>query len=95
MSQVIKDARGITLGRIATDPSGRQRAISARGLTIGYFDPKTNKTTDARGLKVADGNVLGRTHRAGQELTDYAEGSVAFEVFPFAALDQCDVHLLG
>jgi hypothetical protein len=58
MSQVIKDARGLTLGRITTDPSGRQRAVSARGLTLGYYDPKTNRTTDSRGLKVAEGNAL-------------------------------------
>jgi hypothetical protein len=58
MSQVIRDARGLTLGRITTDPSGRQRALDARGLTPGYYDPKTDKTTDARGIKVAQGNVL-------------------------------------
>lgn len=58
MSQVIRDARGLTLGRITTDPSGRQRALDARGLTLGYYDPKTDKTTDARGIKVAQGNVL-------------------------------------
>ncbi len=29
-----------------------------RGLTVGYYDPETNRTTDARGLKVAEGNVL-------------------------------------
>lgn len=58
MSQVIKDARGLTLGRITTEPSGRQKAVNARGLTVGYYDPKANKTTDARGLKVGQGNVL-------------------------------------
>jgi hypothetical protein len=58
MSQIIKDARGLMLGRITTDPSGRQRAVSARGLTLGYYDPRTNKTADSRGLKVAQGNVL-------------------------------------
>ena len=58
MSQVIRDARGLTLGRIMTDPSGRQKAVNARGLTVGYYDPATNRTTDARGLKVAEGNVL-------------------------------------
>lgn len=58
MSQVIKDARGLTLGRISTEPSGRQRAVNARGLTVGYYDPKTDKTTDARGLRVGEGNML-------------------------------------
>jgi len=41
-----------------TDPSGRQKAVNARGLTVGYYDPEANRTTDARGLKVAEGNVL-------------------------------------
>ena len=58
MSQVIRNAQGLTLGRISTDASGRQKAVNARGLTVGYYDPETNRTTDARGLKVAEGNVL-------------------------------------
>jgi hypothetical protein len=58
MSQVIKDARGLTIGRITTDSSGRQKAVDARGLTVGYYDPKANRTTDARGLKVGEGNLL-------------------------------------
>lgn len=57
-TQVIKDAQGLTLGRIITDAAGRQRAVNARGLTVGHYDPKTDRTTDSRGLKVTQGNAL-------------------------------------
>lgn len=57
-TQTIRDARGLTLGRITTDASGRQRATNAQGITVGYYDPETDKTTDARGIKIAQGNIL-------------------------------------
>jgi hypothetical protein len=56
--QVIRDPRGITLGRIATDATGRQRAYNTRGISLGEYDPRTNKTTDPRGITIVQGNIL-------------------------------------
>lgn len=56
--QVLKDKRGLTIGRISTASNGVQTIRDARGLTKGTYDPKTNKTKDARGITVGSGNLL-------------------------------------
>lgn len=56
--QVLKDSRGITIGKISTASNGIQTIKDARGITKGSYDPKTNKTKDARGISVGTGNLL-------------------------------------
>lgn len=56
--QILKDARGLTIGRIATASNGVQTIKDARGLKKGTYDPRTNKTKDARGSTVGSGNLL-------------------------------------
>lgn len=56
--QVLKDARGFTIGKISTSSSGVHTIKDKRGFTKGTYDPKTNKTKDARGFSVGTGNLL-------------------------------------
>ena len=56
--QVLKDARGSTIGRISTAANGVQTIKDARGSTKGTFDPQSNKTKDARGSTIGTGNLL-------------------------------------
>lgn len=56
--QVLRDNRGITIGRISTDRNGVQTIRDARGMKKGTYDPKTNKTRDDRGMSVGTGNLL-------------------------------------
>jgi hypothetical protein len=56
--RILKDNRGLTIGRISTASNGIQTIKDARGLTKGTYDPKTDVTKDARGLKVGTGNLL-------------------------------------
>jgi len=55
---VLKDKRGVTIGRISTASNGVQTIKDARGVKKGTYDPKTNKTKDARGVTVGTGNLL-------------------------------------
>jgi len=57
-NRILKDNRGLTIGRISTASNGIQTIKDARGLTKGTYDPKTDVTKDARGLKVGTGNLL-------------------------------------
>lgn len=51
--------RGQPIGKIVQDPeTGRLRGFNARGKPAGSFDPKTRKTTDARGQPYGVGNLL-------------------------------------
>lgn len=57
--QIIRDARGLILGRIERQVStGRFIARDARGLLVGAYDPREGTTRNARGLVVARGDVL-------------------------------------
>jgi hypothetical protein len=56
--QVLKDDRGHTIGRISTNSNGVQTIKDERGHTKGTYDPKSNKTKDARGHSVGTGNLL-------------------------------------
>lgn len=51
--------RGQPIGKIVRDlGSGRLRGYNARGEPAGSFDPRTKKTTDARGQPFGVGNLL-------------------------------------
>lgn len=56
--QVLRDAKGMVIGRIATAADGVQTLRDAAGLPQGTYDPQSNKTRDARGAVVGDGNLL-------------------------------------
>ena len=56
--QVLKDKRGFTIGRIVTDSRGIQTIKDAMGFTKGHYDPKADKTKDAKGFNVGGGNSL-------------------------------------
>lgn len=56
--QILKDARGFTIGRITTGVAGVQVIKDPKGFTKGTYDPRTNKTKDARGFVVGTGNLL-------------------------------------
>ena len=57
--QVIRDARGVILGRIEHQGStGRSTARNTQGLVVATFDQRKGVTRDRRGLVVARGDVL-------------------------------------
>lgn len=56
--KVLKDNRGYTIGKISTDSTGKQTIRDARGYPKGSYDPKENKTKDARGYTIGTGNLL-------------------------------------
>jgi hypothetical protein len=52
-------SRGQPIGKIVQDPeTGRLRGFNVRGKPAGSFDPRTRKTTDARGQPFGVGNLL-------------------------------------
>jgi len=56
--QILKDGRGYTIGKISTASNGIQTIKNATGYTKGTYDPRTNKTKDAKGYIVGSGNLL-------------------------------------
>ncbi|MGW5840025.1 hypothetical protein ACWFZ6_18640 [Methylorubrum extorquens] len=54
----IKDRYQRTLGFIETQSNGKQRALDAKGQTLGFFDPHQGTTKDAAQRTIAHGNVL-------------------------------------
>ena len=56
--QILRDRRGIILGRRATQATGVQVARDARGIIVGRYDPQSNIPRDARGLQMGQGNLL-------------------------------------
>jgi hypothetical protein len=56
--QVLKDKKGYTIGRISTASNGTQTIKDAKGYSKGTYDPKTNKTKDAKGYVIGTGNLL-------------------------------------
>jgi hypothetical protein len=56
--QILKDKKGFTIARISTASNGIQTIKDAKGYTKGTYDPKSNKTKDARGFVVGTGNLL-------------------------------------
>ncbi len=57
--KIIRDRRGLVLGRLVEDRStGRIVARDARSLIAGTYDPRLGTTRDARGIVVAQGDIL-------------------------------------
>jgi hypothetical protein len=56
--QVLKDKKGLTIGRITTDYRGVLIIKDPKGNTKGYYDPKTNVTKNFKGITVGSGNLL-------------------------------------
>lgn len=56
--KVLKDKRGFTLGKVSTASNGVQTIKDKQGFKLGTYNPKTDKTKDARGFKVGSGNLL-------------------------------------
>jgi hypothetical protein len=52
------DKHGKLIGRIVDLPGGRSMVQNQYGQTKGYYDPKTNRTTDVHGGQVGRGNFL-------------------------------------
>jgi hypothetical protein len=56
-NQVLRDSRGVKIGEI--QKIGEKLIIrDATGMKRGEYDPKTNTTRDARGVKIGTGNLL-------------------------------------
>lgn len=56
--QQIRTTSGTLIGTIKTESNGKLKAVSPSGTILGYYDPKTNRTTLPSGTTVAQGNVL-------------------------------------
>lgn len=56
--QIIRDRRGLILGRIEQQISDKLVARNARGLVVGTFHSREGTTRDSRSLIVARGDVL-------------------------------------
>lgn len=56
--QAIKDRNFKILGYIEDMGGGKQKALDANYRTLGYYDPRTDKTQDANYRTIANGNVL-------------------------------------
>jgi hypothetical protein len=55
---VLKDKRGVKVGEIRDGSGGKLSIYDARGVRLGDYDPKSDVTRDARGVKVSQGNTL-------------------------------------
>lgn len=56
--QVLRDSVGKRVGTIEVRADGVQIARDGRGTRLGEYDPKSNTTRDARGMRVGEGNFL-------------------------------------
>lgn len=54
----LTDAQFHTIGYIETDSRGKQTAKTPQYVTIGYYDPRTNWTTDQNFCRISSGNTL-------------------------------------
>lgn len=57
-TDTLKDAQSRIIGYIETDPNGKQTAKTARHITVGYYDPRTNWTVNRHDCRVSSGNTL-------------------------------------
>jgi hypothetical protein len=55
---ILKDSKGIPIGKIITDSRGVMTIKDARGIQKGTYDPKTNNTKNAKGISIGTGNLL-------------------------------------
>lgn len=51
----INDSRGVIIGHIE-DTEDKQTLLNERGEPLAYFDKRSNKTFDKRGMYFGDGN---------------------------------------
>ncbi|MHB8249592.1 MAG: hypothetical protein ACYDCX_12015 [Acidithiobacillus sp.] len=58
MNNVIKDNSGAVIGYVETLPGGKQIAKNKDFVVKGYYDPKTEITTDASLKPIGKGNLL-------------------------------------
>jgi hypothetical protein len=56
--ETLTDRNHRPVGYIETDSQGRQVIMDSRYHTLGHFDPKTNRTTDANHRPIGNGNLL-------------------------------------
>jgi hypothetical protein len=56
--QNLRDSRGRPIGSIRTGANGRDELRDQHGGRLGSYDPRSNKTYDARGSLVGTGNQL-------------------------------------
>ena len=56
--QILRDERGIMIGKILTRADGFMIIYDFHGITKGNYDPKSNITRDTSGKKVGTGNLL-------------------------------------
>ncbi|MEC4729151.1 hypothetical protein HWQ46_27015 [Shewanella sp. D64] len=61
----LKNAHGVTIGAVYQDKNGRQTIKNVKGKTLGYYDPKTNKTKNTSGGTIGTGNQLSSLLAAG------------------------------
>lgn len=57
-TKVLRDRKGKTLGRIRERSGGFLDIFDASGKRLGYYDPKQDRTVDAKGKVVGKGNLL-------------------------------------
>ena len=56
--QILKDTSGTIIGRIKTQPDGKQYLHDRTGTKIGMYDPDRNITRDITGTIIAHSNML-------------------------------------
>ena len=56
--QPLRDRSSRTIGYIITHPDGKQHLEDVSGHTLGYYDPKQDKTEDRNHRTVGYGNLL-------------------------------------
>lgn len=57
-TDTLTDAQFNTIGYIETDARGKQTAKTAQHVTVGFYDPQTNWTTDRHYCRLSSGNTL-------------------------------------
>lgn len=57
--QVVRDRWGKEVARIRKLGDGRFEMRDAKGVVLGYYDARTDKTLDGRGNMIGHGNQLG------------------------------------
>lgn len=56
--QTLRDKQNKTIGYIVTQSDGKQHLEDISGHTLGYYDPKQDRTEDGRHRTVGYGNLL-------------------------------------
>ena len=56
--QPLRDSSNKTIGYIVTHPDGKQHLENVSGRTLGYYDPRQDKTEDGSRRTVGYGNLL-------------------------------------